>query len=51
MRYNSHRDIIIFKLMSVLLAEIKINVHIDPIGDVHMSQYDFECDFYVNSNK
>ena len=37
--------------MVVLGTEIKINVHIDPIGDVHMSQYDFECDFYANSNK
>lgn len=51
MRYNSHRNIIIFILMVVLGTEIKINVHIDPIGDVHMSQYDFECDFYANSNK
>lgn len=37
--------------MSALGTEFKINVHVEPIGGFHMSSYDFECVFYVYSNK
>jgi hypothetical protein len=37
--------------MSALGTEFKINVHVEPIDDMHMSNYDFECAFYVFTNK
>ena len=37
--------------MSVLGTEFKINVHIEPIDGMHMSEYNFECAFYVFTNK
>lgn len=37
--------------MSALGTELKINVHVEPIDGLHMSDYDFECLFYVNTNK
>lgn len=37
--------------MSVLGTEFKMNVHLDPIDELHMSGYDFECAFYAYSNK
>lgn len=37
--------------MSVLGTELKINVHVEPIDGYHMSDYDFECQFYVYTNK
>lgn len=37
--------------MSTLGTELKINVHVDPIDGVHMSEYDFECAFFVYTNK
>lgn len=36
--------------MSVLGTEFKINIHLDPIDECHMSGYDFECAFYVYTN-
>jgi hypothetical protein len=30
-------------------TELKINVHIEPIGDLHMSDYDFSVRFYTKS--
>lgn len=37
--------------MSAFGTELKINVHVEPIDGLHMSDYDFECLFYVNINK
>lgn len=37
--------------MSALGTELKINVHVEPIDGYHMSDYDFECQFYVYTNK
>lgn len=30
-------------------TDLKINVHIEPISGLTMSQYDFECLFYTSS--
>lgn len=35
----------------ILGTEIKLNIHIDPINDLHMSEYDFECKFFVFAKK
>lgn len=32
-------------------TEIKMNIHIDPLGHLHMSDYDFECKFYIFAKK
>lgn len=32
-------------------TELKINVHIEPIGGVHLSECEFKCTFYIYSNK
>lgn len=37
--------------MSVLGTELKINVHVEPIDGYHMYDYDFDCQFYVYTNK
>lgn len=37
--------------MSALGTEIKINVHVEPIGGIRMSEYDFTCVFYAYKNK
>lgn len=37
--------------MSALGTELKINVHVEPIGGIRMSEYDFTCMFYVYKNK
>ena len=37
--------------MSVLGTELKINVHVEPIDGLHMSDYDFECAFFVFANR
>lgn len=37
--------------MSVLGTELKINVNVKPIGNTHLSDCDFICTFFVNSNK
>ena len=37
--------------MSVLGTEFKLNVHLEPIDGLHMSDYDFECSFYVYTNR
>lgn len=37
--------------MIVLGTELKINVHVEPIDELHMSDYDFECAFYIYKNK
>lgn len=37
--------------MSALGTELKINVHVEPMDGLHMADYDFECLFYVYTNK
>lgn len=37
--------------MGALGTEFKMNVHLEPIDGLHMSDYDFECSFYVYTNK
>ena len=37
--------------MNNFVTEYKINVHAEPINGLSMSQYNFECQFYVYSNK
>ena len=32
-------------------TEIKMNVHIEPLGQLHMSDYNFECKFYIFPKK
>ena len=32
-------------------TEIKINVHVDPLDKLHMSDYTFECKFFVFQKK
>ena len=33
------------------VRELKINVHAEPISGLHLSDYDFECLFYVHPNR
>lgn len=37
--------------MSTLGTELKINVHVDPIDGLHMSDYDFVCAFFTFKNR
>lgn len=37
--------------MNPLGNEFKMNVHIEPIDGYHMSDYDFDCAFYVSPNR
>lgn len=37
--------------MGALGKEFKMNVHLEPIDGLHMSRYDFECAFYVYTNR
>lgn len=37
--------------MSNIGTELKINVHVEPIDDFHMSDYDFSCRFYIYTNR
>lgn len=37
--------------MIVLGTELKFNVHIEPIEGIRMSAYNFDCAFYVYSNR
>lgn len=37
--------------MSSLGTEFKINVHVEPIDGLHMSDYDFTCRFYIYTNR
>ena len=32
---------------SISGSQVKLNIHIDPLGDLHMADYDFECKFYI----
>ena len=33
------------------VRELKINVHAEPLSGLHLSDYDFECLFYVHPNR
>lgn len=37
--------------MSVLGTQLKINVNVEPIGDIHLSNCDFKCTFFINPKK
>lgn len=37
--------------MSALGTEFKLNVHLEPIDGFHMSDYDFDCAFFVFANR
>lgn len=37
--------------MASVGTEVKINVHAEPIGRLHMDDYDFEVKFYIYTNK
>lgn len=37
--------------MSCIGTEFKINVHVEPIDGLHMSDYDFTCRFYIYTNR
>lgn len=37
--------------MSALGTEFKMNVHLEPMDGLHMSDYDFDCAFYVYTNR
>lgn len=37
--------------MSVIGTELKVNINVEPIDNVHLSQCDFTCTFFVNPNK
>lgn len=39
------------KEISISGTEIKLNIHIDPLGQLHMADYPFECKFYVFPKK
>lgn len=39
------------KSMSLLGGEFKINVHVEPIDGYSMNDYDFQCSFYVYTNR
>lgn len=30
---------------------LKMNIHIEPIGDLHLSDYDFRCIFHTSSRQ
>lgn len=33
------------------VSELKINVHAEPMSGLHLSDYDFECLFFVHPNR
>lgn len=37
--------------MSALGTEFKLNVHLEPLDGLHMSDYDFEVALYVYTNR
>ena len=32
-------------------TELKVAVSAEPVGGIHLSEYDFECDFFVYRNQ
>lgn len=39
------------KDISISGTEIKLNIHVDPLGSLHMADYNFECKFYIFPKK
>jgi hypothetical protein len=37
--------------MIIIGTEIKININVEPIDDIHLSECDFTATFYANSEK
>lgn len=37
--------------MSVLGTQLKINVNVEPIGSIHLSNCQFKCTFFINPKK
>lgn len=37
--------------MSVLGTQLKINVNVEPIGDIHLSNCEFKCIFFIHPKK
>lgn len=37
--------------MSVIGTELKVNINVEPIDGIHLSQCDFTCTFFINPNK
>ena len=37
--------------MSVLGTQLKINVNVEPIGDIHLADCNFKCTFFINPKK
>lgn len=37
--------------MSELGTELTLNVHLEPIDGYHMEDYDFECEFFVFTDR
>ena len=35
----------------MFVPEYKVNVHAEPIDGLSMDKYDFECQFYIYSNR
>ena len=35
----------------IIGTQLKLNIHIDPLGSLHASDYDFECKFFVFQKK
>lgn len=37
--------------MSIIGSQFKINVYLEPIGNVHLEDCDFTCTFFTSHNK
>lgn len=37
--------------MSIIGSQFKINVHLEPINDIHLDSCSFVCTFFTSSNK
>lgn len=37
--------------MSVIGTELKVNINVEPIDGIHLSQCNFTCTFFINPNK
>lgn len=37
--------------MSVIGSDLKININVKPIGDFHISQCEFTCDFFTHPSR
>lgn len=37
--------------MSVVGTQLKININVEPIGETHLSDCDFNCTFFISKSK